>query len=1116
MNKNYPSIYSLSTLGVIHHYKCDYLFHHLRTDFTGESGSGKSMIGDFLQLIFVGSKFISSTVPLKGEKEREIKTMVLSKGNKTANAYVFINIEVKPKQFLAVGVFIKSSSNETKHFIIQKGYDKTNPDKYLDKPLLHSDLLFDDTIYELNELSNLLKDCQCFDYRIDVFAKTLREIGILPYNLETEAQRKNFSMIIRAFARGKGLKTDNSDSLIKFLFDDNSEKEIISFWKEGTEKIEKEVRTYYKTNKDIEAIKEKANKIIKYAKHQGNYKDSEIEYFNSLCFEFHDKIINEEEEFKEQKQLLTRYMIQQLLIEENGKNAKKSEKEKIVKTIGENKKRIQQIDKDLERLNETDIEKELHSIQEELNKLAKPHSNVLEVKEWLKEYDLQSLVEHHTKQQVNEQKRQVLGNFINYLQTKGIQTIYDKSLFSIDYQKAIELYKSTIESFEKEISFLETIKKISNPNDKNSLAGWAINRITETNKPFSKEEESLLVYLQDLPRDKIINEKGISRYLESPDTLFLNLKITNTDNFGFWISLGGINEYIPFYSEEQILNTNNITEIKELFNKKYKTADKLLNRYNLKLDKRKNLLQLIEGYDNKEGLKIYPDREKLFSFSIIEGLTNDFETKISDYNNRAAIEAAMGIWTREKSELETIESQIKELDHEKKEIIEYLENNIEDELKKDIKKINERIEKVQKKLKLYGNKTELYSVAYSAFINELENKSLDELKGQNSKREDVTKKLLSIYRKIKLLQNEYDKAKNEFFRVIGKDFSPTHTVKISEEPIEELKSTYEANKQILEQYYSDEIKPMLSESTNHQSIQSAVSVANTILPDVYKVKSKDDLEEVIPKINKYLEEIVETNARINTRHVSILHEAFNKTHEKLSYYYESYGRIKNFFAQPETNKITGGNKVVLNLIEDKTEFSTQLLTEMRKQLDIEFYKIGIFEKLQEKSIEEYISEIYTKITGKSNVPKIERLLNPKNYFALDFKMTGTKGTANVGSTGQTTTALALLCIARLSELHKDENDNDLAGIRFMPLDEALDLGSNYDVLYNIAVEKKYQIISMSIYPLENMQDRSQYWYMLNENPNQEDKINYPPFAVFSNEEGEIKNVAQKIEYLIHE
>lgn len=48
--KNYPRIYSLSTLGLIHHYENDYLFHNMRTDFVGDSGSGKSIIADLLQL----------------------------------------------------------------------------------------------------------------------------------------------------------------------------------------------------------------------------------------------------------------------------------------------------------------------------------------------------------------------------------------------------------------------------------------------------------------------------------------------------------------------------------------------------------------------------------------------------------------------------------------------------------------------------------------------------------------------------------------------------------------------------------------------------------------------------------------------------------------------------------------------------------------------------------------------------------------------------------------------------------------------------------------------------------------------------------------------------------
>lgn len=1116
MIKIYPNIYSLSTLGVIHHYKCDYLFHPLRTDFTGESGSGKSMIGDFLQLIFVGSEFTSSTIPLQGEKKREIKTMVLSKGNKTANAYIFLNIEVAPRQFLVVGVFIKSSTNETKHFIIQKGFNKTNPDKYLDKPLLHYDLLFDDTIYELNELKDLLHSYQCFEYRIDLFTKTLKQIGILPYNLETEEQRKNFSIIIRAFAQGKGLKTDNSDSLIKFLFDDNAEKEIISFWKSGSEKIEKEVRAYYKTNKDIALIREKANKVIKLVNYQDNYEKSELNYFNSLCFDYNEKIVHEKEELKTRKQVLTKYMIKKHLIEESIKGTEKSEKETVIRTISKNKKRIQEIDEEMEKLNKTDIKKELESLEKELNILAKPYSNILEVEEWLIRYEWPSLKEHHAAQLEVERKQKIVNDLLAYLQIKSVQTKYSKSLFAVNYDDAIEQYKLSIENLSKEISFLETIKKISNPSDKNSLAGWAINRIKVTGEPFNKQEESLLVYLQSLPREKIIKNEGISRYLNDPDILFGNVQISSFESTGFWLALNGINEFIPYYSEELILNTVDIDNIKELFNKKYKTVDKLLKRYHQKLSIRNELLQLVQNYDNKEAFRIYPDKDSLYSFQGIKGLTEDFETKISDYQKKDNIQGQRNRQIENQASLNSIKTTIETLNKEKIELVDYINGNPKDKLLESIKQINQVIEKIRRKLNIYDKRTELYFKTYSEFISESDKKSLDELKGENIKRKDEQKKMLFVYRQIKQYQDEYDEAKNVFFRVTGKNFSPANIIKISEESINEIKLRYDTAKKVVEDYYSEEIISMLPRTEEKQNEYSVVSIVNTVLPDIYKVKTKTNLAEIITGINKYLEEIVRTNAEINTRHIHVLYQAFNKTYDKLSYYYDSYGRIKNFFSQPEINKITGGNKVVLNLIEDKTEFNRDLLVEMRKKLDVEFNKIGIFETLQEKSIEEYIDDIYKQITGKSNVPKIEKLLNPKNYFALDFKMTGISGTSNVGSTGQTTTALALLCIARLSELHKDGNDNDLPGIRFMPLDEALDLGSNYDVLYNIALNKKYQIISMSIYPLENMQDNLQYWYMLNENPNHEDKINYPPFAVFSNDEGEIKNVAQKIEYIINE
>lgn len=73
--KRYPRIKRLSTLGIVHHQSFDYDFNPFRTDFVGEGGSGKSMIADLLQLIFVGSGAFHS--PTDSSEPRKPKTMVL-------------------------------------------------------------------------------------------------------------------------------------------------------------------------------------------------------------------------------------------------------------------------------------------------------------------------------------------------------------------------------------------------------------------------------------------------------------------------------------------------------------------------------------------------------------------------------------------------------------------------------------------------------------------------------------------------------------------------------------------------------------------------------------------------------------------------------------------------------------------------------------------------------------------------------------------------------------------------------------------------------------------------------------------------------------------------------
>lgn len=93
--KKYPRIYSLSTIGIIHHQKNDYIFHPYCTDFIGDSDSGKSIIADLLQLIFVGSSvFRSATIPVKDRREPD-GLVLRSPGKSLDYGYAFVNRAVR-------------------------------------------------------------------------------------------------------------------------------------------------------------------------------------------------------------------------------------------------------------------------------------------------------------------------------------------------------------------------------------------------------------------------------------------------------------------------------------------------------------------------------------------------------------------------------------------------------------------------------------------------------------------------------------------------------------------------------------------------------------------------------------------------------------------------------------------------------------------------------------------------------------------------------------------------------------------------------------------------------------------------------------------------------------
>ena len=90
----------------------------------------------------------------------------------------------------------------------------------------------------------------------------------------------------------------------------------------------------------------------------------------------------------------------------------------------------------------------------------------------------------------------------------------------------------------------------------------------------------------------------------------------------------------------------------------------------------------------------------------------------------------------------------------------------------------------------------------------------------------------------------------------------------------------------------------------------------------------------------------------------------------------------------------------------------------------------------------------------------------------------------------------MLCVARLSLVEKKEKGRQHSGLRFMPIDEAEGIGSNFDLLERIAEAKDYQLISMSINPLDDFRDGEQYLYILNGSKKRKKRVS--TFAIFSN------------------
>tara|TARA_R110002051_G_scaffold110207_1_gene182823 strand:- start:7144 stop:10440 length:3297 start_codon:yes stop_codon:yes gene_type:complete len=1082
MQNNYPRIYSLSTIGIKQHFNSDYLFHPYRTDFSGESGSGKTMIADMIQLILVGSsEFKSATV---GNKQRDVKGMLITKkGNSSSRGYIFLNIEVSPKKYFVIGVYIEGTSNAAEMFIIQNGYDWDELIA-LNKPVFNKDLIMDNKVDTLKNLCEKIEFARMKSFRRKNYHQTLYDNEILSLDLTKDETLKTYSNILRSFSRGKGFKTESED-LKKFLFGDDEQNAIMEKYNEEVNNISNDFYEHKRYSEEIELINDKQVLLKTVLEKQKNYK--------SIYTEYLIKKFNYWNSFKKNTTKNKVKIVEEL---DSTKNELQFVENEILKLKIDDLKELLEIKNKVVNLTEKDDAK--NDIENQFLNIGQSKLQIEVADKWLAslDNDIEKVNKWFRGQSTEKDNKLAILDFTDYLTTNNILDAFKASNWLIDYKTENKAYPKKIKGLEKEIAELESLSRFSDLNNPESLVNWALDNLEF---PLSLILESVLIYFQKYGKIKP-SEDNSSRYVPFPEQLFHNIDSNIKDNNenGFWLNLDGVYEFIT-YSEQQVLNVKNPNDIiKSLSKLKEGIEEKLTKR----IAEKKNVEQLknmLFEYSNLEKhVELFKRKDELLNFKIEESLKgidiDAYNIHMLAHKNKTDIleqykilQKEFEVFTNRKGLLEGHQKRIKQLQT----------NLFEDDITIDTKLIEENIVTAKERLAEQEISIKEKNFDQKSFLNthakEISNQQkLSDIKYQVlTTIKDLDLKIEQIHKQLNLAQDEIEQAlhlNEQLFKSVVKF---DDIAEENENPDDGGNNSFQSKANKAQLAYIEYLK-IITKDLPYDETATIGQLANHLLPTVFpSTKVDEDLitNDIVDRLNKLTQDIQE----IGSRKVEILGSIFNDVYKVYTGYLTKINEIDSYLKKGNRG-ITGGNKASLTS-KKSIHYPENWLTTFRKQLHNQMSYTGLFSELREEiDINKMMIKAFQKLGGSSKVLP-EDLMNPKSYFDLVFELKLENEEVNSGSNGQTYAANALLCLARLSLIE----ERDKEGLKLMPIDEAEGLGSNYDMLHELAKKEEYQIITMAIETAGEITEDGQYIYIMNENNLANADSFVPPLGIFSDE-----------------
>lgn len=1078
---NYPKIFSLSTVGIRQHNNYDYLFHEVRTDFTGRNGTGKSIIADLMQLIFIPySDLWKSGTEGLNKQDRRVWGMPLPK--KYINfAYAFLNIEKSKGKFVTIGVYIPRNRQPVRPFIVSRVNESENKSK--DKTLIPfdfslkaEDFLTDSkAVLSINEIKQnlLLSDLKLQDFyqkdNITQYFDIIYKAELCPIDLTRESNLKAYAKVLQSFSRAKSLNINNSKSLQNFLFEDDEE--IKQVFVEQKEQLENYIKQYRRDSESIDDLEKKQQRLIELKSVNENYTKKKDEYFSS-------DVINSFNKYGEEKKAY--YTNQKAL-------------ERAKKSIGIHKSKLQEsliglcaqyiyLKKSSQHLwNKYKEEKPNYSEtilkkkQEEVENLGFTIKTIESIKKVYERYDssAEKIVSKFEEQEViKENKRR-----IDKLKAISSFSDFEVSEWSKDFIKAKSKYQNRLHSINKEIDNLYELLKLYDNKNPNSLFQWAIHQ----NTPFTLAQETVLMYLRNIATDrKKVSE--VTRYTEEP--LKLLNSFSEAEN-GIWLHLGHLTEFIAYASNPKFADVNNTKIVLE--------NDKTeLNKKVLELESERDSIQSLDkdlsniGY-NIEYCEIWKCRKQ------VENYLFDDEVSAANIENMNKVLDSINSYDKLKGKHVNLQKQITDIAR-KDEKLDAKINQYSKELDEYNDKIGECKKDISNPFKEIPFPENLYIDAYEKkhiqMRDELKNleKSLDAIKLSISTQGSNIK---SCIEKEPLLKKNFDQSENEFNKKKGALESKTnlsfdslmHVGDLSDDKIEQIKSEYEDQKE----KYHQEFTKVVETFEETKGGKNAELIVNEYNFDtlVRVLCGKFKLENLAPELSRLNDEL----ANFGKLQLEIIFNVFSKVEKNYRKLKTLVVHLNNFFKQ---NKIS--NDYIFRVdFKDRTEISIDWIDKMRNSAKTQAYGKDLFSDLEnsdELSPEQLIINIAKKFSKIKNC-ELADLLNPKYYFELNVGMYDDENNSNSGSGGQAYTALALLCIGRMSVIQKERKP----GVKFIIIEELSNIDdTNFNTFPEIARQFGYQLLTMTPKPFGSYTKDDWFLHMLSKGTDKE--INYTPMSFF--------------------